>query len=198
MSSFDVKKPSLSLNIPWSWYLTAISYTLASLTVIAPPSPVVIVLFSCKLKQPISPNEPEYLPLYLLPHDWATSSITFRLYFFATAIILSILHGFPKIGTTITAFVCLSITLSISSGSIFILSSTSANIGTAPAAITAPTDAKNVTAGTITLSPEPIPNALSATISADVPEVTPSAYSHPIFEANLLSKLFTVPTISGP
>ena len=46
-----------------------------------------------KLKQPISPNAPEALPLYVLPMDCAQSSITLRLCFFASAIRASISQG---------------------------------------------------------------------------------------------------------
>ncbi len=78
------------------------------------------------------------------------------------------------------------------------LSSISANTGTAPAQTTAPGVAKNVHAGTITLSPGPMPAALRATTNDAVPEVTPNVYSIPIFLLNAFSNSLTLPNTFGP
>ena len=48
------------------------------LVIIAPPIPVVIILFPLKLNIPRSPKDPAYLPFIELPSDSAESSINFK------------------------------------------------------------------------------------------------------------------------
>ena len=58
-------------------------------------------------------------------------------------------------------------------------SSTSQRTGVAPAWVTARADATNVIPGTITSSPGPMPAASIATVSAAVPEATPTQWRTP-------------------
>ena len=65
--------------------------------------------------------------------------------------------------------------------------STSANTGAAPTATTAWAVAVNVSAGTITSSPGPMPAAASAIRRAAVPELTPTDSRTPQYPANSCS-----------
>ena len=62
-------------------------------------------------------------------------------------------------------------------------------MGVAPSSQIAPTVATNVFAAVITSSPEPTPRALSESLIASVPELTPIAYLVPISSAKLFSNL---------
>ena len=73
----------------------------------APPTPVVTILFPLKLKTPISPKVPTCLFLYKLPKASAASSKTFILYFLAIVRISVIFAGCPKTCTTIIALIIL-------------------------------------------------------------------------------------------
>src|SRR5262245_54500558 len=139
-----------------------------------PPSPLVMFFSSWKLKQPTSPSVPTRRPLYRLPHDWAASSITFRLWARAKATIASISAATPPRWTGMIALVRLLSTRGRSLGSICIDSSTSAKTGRARLATIAPTDAIKVTAGTIPSSPGPTPRPGQA----EPPRRRPAAHRH--------------------
>ena len=71
----------------------------------SPPSPVVMFLLSCKLKQPISPHEPSILPSMLPPIAWAESSTTMRFAARATSMMAGTLLAVPRMWTGITTVV---------------------------------------------------------------------------------------------
>ena len=72
--------------------------------------------------------------------------------------------------------------------------SMSTNTGRAPVRQMVPAVAKNVYAGQITSSPAPTSRAMSATSRASVPELTPMAWSTPMYCAHSASS----PCTSGP
>ena len=109
-----------------------------------PPSPEVMILWNCREKQPMSPNEPSGFPRKVPPLACATSSITFSECFRAISTIRSIFAGIPRMWTGMTAFVRGEIFLSKSTGSMVRERSTSATMGMARAATTAAQVAKKV------------------------------------------------------
>src|SRR3989339_204862 len=81
----------------------------------------------------MSPNELTSLPSYFDPNASQQSSITQRLYFFASLIIFFKLYGFPKVWATMISFVLLVIAFSVCAISIFkVSSSASIKIGFNP------------------------------------------------------------------
>src|SRR5690606_40547600 len=136
-----------------------------------PPSPPVVIILSWQKDQAATcPIEPADLPLYFAPCACAQSSITYRPLSEASCMIGSMSHIQPARCTQIMALVLGVMTASMVRREIFWgYSSTSAKIGFAPAVTIELADARKVREVTITSSPAPIPNALSATSSATVP-----------------------------
>ena len=93
----------------------------------------------------------------------------------------------PKRCTGMTAFVRSVIRACICSGSILkVFGSMSANTGRAPRRYTDPAVEKKVKLGTMTSSPGPTSKAIMATMSASVPDESPTAYGAPDRQPALL------------
>src|SRR5262249_26364823 len=122
-----------------------------------------------------SPKDPTGRPLYEAPCAWAQSSMIVSFCLWASSTIGSRSHGQPPRCTAMIAFVRGDRTaLIVSAVIVWLTGSTSEKTGIAPAMTAALADAMKVRGGTMTSSPEPMPQAYSASSSATVPLATPS------------------------
>ena len=135
-----------------------------------PPSPAVRIFEDWWLNEPKAPMHPAPTSFQRWPWACAQSSTTARSCAEAISMIRSMSAIWCPRCTGMIARVRGVTAASTASGSIVqVASVTSTNTGSAPAAIGAYAVALNVSAGTITSSPHPIPSAFSATSIVTVP-----------------------------